>query len=265
MKQTDKSTGIDGVGILPKKTLKDRAKAPKGLWFIDRWEFDEKNREAAEAELKLGLSLELAKEKYGEFYKGRVFVGENLLLNEGINALWTLVAGGAETAFNNGNARLCVGDEVVAAAATQTDLQAVRNKVAWAPTTAYTAGLLRRRTAPTDATLAYQECTTGGTSGGTEPTWNETDGATTNDGTVVWTARVRKAYRPMDATFPTTGTLQRITFRSTYGAGDANFIWNEFSSDNGATPNRNLNRLVSAQGTKAVGQVWQLTLEITIS
>jgi hypothetical protein len=31
------------------------------------------------------------------------------------------------------------------------------------------------------------KCTTGGTSGGTEPTWGTTDGGTTNDGTAVFT------------------------------------------------------------------------------
>ena len=37
-------------------------------------------------------------------------------------------------------------------------------------------------------TVVY-ECTTGGTSGAAEPTWNSTPGQTTNDGTVVWTTR----------------------------------------------------------------------------
>lgn len=54
--------------------------------------------------------------------------GGNLLLNEGITALLTLLTGGAETAFNNANARIGVGDSTTAAAATQTDLQAVTNK-----------------------------------------------------------------------------------------------------------------------------------------
>lgn len=52
----------------------------------------------------------------------------NLLLNEGITALLTLLIGGAETAFSNANARLGVGDSTTAAAAAQTDLQAAVNK-----------------------------------------------------------------------------------------------------------------------------------------
>ena len=34
------------------------------------------------------------------------------------------------------------------------------------------------------------ECTTAGTAGSTEPTWTKTDGVTTTDNTVVWTARI---------------------------------------------------------------------------
>ena len=58
-----------------------------------------------------------------------IVVDGNLLLNEGINALWTLVCGGAETAFDNSNARIGVGDSITPAAATQTGLQATTNKL----------------------------------------------------------------------------------------------------------------------------------------
>ena len=53
----------------------------------------------------------------------------NCLLNEGINNMWTLICGGTATAYDNANARLGVGDSDTAADATQTDLQAVTNKV----------------------------------------------------------------------------------------------------------------------------------------
>lgn len=46
----------------------------------------------------------------------------NLLLNEGITSLLTLLIGGSETAFNNGNANIGVGDGTTAATATQTGL-----------------------------------------------------------------------------------------------------------------------------------------------
>jgi hypothetical protein len=58
---------------------------------------------------------------------------------------------------------------------------------AWAGTTAYVVGNVRRATA-TNKTL-YFHCTTSGTSAAGEPAWNTTVGGTTNDGTVVWTTR----------------------------------------------------------------------------
>lgn len=128
-------------------------------------------------------------------------IGKNILVNAGINALLTLLAGGGGTAFNNASAYLGVGDSNTVAGATQTDLQAATNKL-------------------------------------------------------------RKA---MNATFPTYGTLQKITFQSDFGSTDANYAWNEFAVFNASSAGTMLNRLVSAQGTKIAGQTWRLTLEITLS
>lgn len=56
----------------------------------------------------------------------------------------------------------------------------------WAASTAYSLGdKVRPLTSPPSGKLF--RCTTAGTSGGSEPTWNTTLGATTNDGSVVWT------------------------------------------------------------------------------
>ena len=49
----------------------------------------------------------------------------NLLLNEGINAIWTLVAGGTETPYDNANARIGVGDSNADADPSQTGLLGV--------------------------------------------------------------------------------------------------------------------------------------------
>lgn len=137
----------------------------------------------------------------GEAFEDK-FIGENLLLNEGINELWTLAAGTGATKFDASNAYLGVGDDNTAAAAAQTGLQAVTNK----------------------------------------------------------------AYVAMDGSYPTYGTSQKATWRSTFDGSTANFAWNEFTVANGnSDAAKNLNRLVSAQGTKTSGQVWQLTLEITLS
>jgi len=53
----------------------------------------------------------------------------NLLLNEGINTMLTLLIGGAATVYDNTNARVGVGDSSAAVDAAQTDLQAAVNKL----------------------------------------------------------------------------------------------------------------------------------------
>lgn len=63
----------------------------------------------------------------------------------------------------------------------------------WAATTGYTARSARDANTgsvvrPTAFNDRHFKCTTAGTSGGSEPSWNTTLGGTTNDGTAVWTA-----------------------------------------------------------------------------
>jgi hypothetical protein len=68
----------------------------------------------------------------GSFQRGEAYetaeIGGNVLLNAGINLVWTLAAGGSGTAFSNANARIGVGDSSTAEAASQTGLQAATNK-----------------------------------------------------------------------------------------------------------------------------------------
>lgn len=180
MQHTDLAHGADALGVQPHTQLNEYFR------YQTRWTITKFADEGAFAA--------------GRAYEEAPIEG-NLLLNEGINALLTLAAGGTETAYNNANARLGVGDSTAAEAATQTGLQAATNVL----------------------------------------------------------------YKAMDAGYPTFGTNQQLVFRATFAGTEANFAWNEFSVDNGATPNKNLNRKVSAQGTKASGQTWQLTLTITIS
>jgi len=172
--------GKDAVGIGAYMPLNEVAKW-KPRWKIEKYADDETCRAGTPNEV-----LE--------------FDG-NLLLNEGINAIWTLVCGGSETAFSNANARIGVGDSNVAEAATQTDLQAATNKL----------------------------------------------------------------YKVMDAGYPTFGTNQKVTFRSTFGATEANWAWNEITVDNGSVALKNLNRKVQVMGTKANPATWVVTLEITLS
>lgn len=78
-------------------------------------------------------------------------------------------------------------------------------------------------------------------------------------------AATNKLYKAMDATYPSISG-QVTTWRATFGSADANWAWNEFTVANGASgASTNLNRKVSAQGTKASGQTWQLDLQITWS
>jgi hypothetical protein len=198
----------------------------------------------------------------------------NLLLNEGWdNDCWELICNiGTPTNFGNANAQLVVGDNNKSAtdnaSATQTDLQAIAARTAWAASTAYSLGNERRRTSPTEATVVIQECTTAGTSGASEPSWNETDGATTADGSVTWTARQKKWFKAMAASYPAKGGsgMRRMDFRSAdFGSTEANHEWYEFSVRNGASDATNMLRKVSNQGTKASGQTWTPTLQVTMS
>lgn len=136
----------------------------------------------------------------GEFYEKRIIVG-NVLLNEGIAVLQTLLIGTGGTAFSNANAYIGVGDSATAAAASQTGLQAASNKL----------------------------------------------------------------YKAMQASYPSISS-QTTTWRAVFGSSEANFSWNEFTVANGnSDAATNLNRLVSAQGTKASGQTWTIDVAITWS
>lgn len=131
---------------------------------------------------------------------GVVVMQPNVLLNEGVNELFTILCSSGGTKFDNANAHLGVGDGFTPADPAQT-------------------GLL---------------------------------GA-------------NKLYKGMDTGFPTFGTLQKATWRATFGGSEANFAWREFTVANGSDDGAvNLNRLVSDQGVKVSGQVWELSLSITL-
>jgi len=78
-------------------------------------------------------------------------------------------------------------------------------------------------------------------------------------------AETNKTYKAMASGYPSV-TDQTITFRSVFGSDDANHAWNEFTvSNSNADSGKNLNRKVSAQGTKASGQTWTVDVAITLS
>jgi hypothetical protein len=79
-------------------------------------------------------------------------------------------------------------------------------------------------------------------------------------------ATTNKLYKAMDTSYPTYGTSQKATWRSTFGSADANWAWNEITVANGnSDASKNLNRKVQSMGTKASGTTWVATLEITLS
>jgi hypothetical protein len=79
-------------------------------------------------------------------------------------------------------------------------------------------------------------------------------------------AATNKLYKAMMTSFPTYGASQQAVWKSSFGPTEANFAWNEFTVANGnSDAAKNLNRKVSAQGTKTSGQTWELTLTITLS
>ena len=78
-------------------------------------------------------------------------------------------------------------------------------------------------------------------------------------------AATNKYWVIMDATFPSI-VAQTVTFKATFGTAIANFAWNEFTVVNASTDaGDNLNRKVSAKGTKVVGETWIAQVDITVS
>ena len=69
----------------------------------------------------------------------------------------------------------------------------------------------------------------------------------------------------MEATYPTAISSQQVVFRSSFASGEANFAWEEWTVDNGAAADKNLNRKVASLGTKVSGTTWVFTVTITLS
>ncbi len=71
------------------------------------------------------------------------------------------------------------------------------------------------------------------------------------------------AFEAMEGGFPAVATAQRIDFKGSFASGIAEFAWEEFTVDNGTTPNANLQRLVTPKGTKSSGETWTAEIRIT--
>jgi hypothetical protein len=101
----------------------------------------------------------------------------NLLLNEGINELWTLVCGTGATKFDNTNAYIGVGDSATAAVATDPDLNGSNKKYNAMDTSYPTYGSSQKATwkatfASADANFAWNEITVANGSSGSAKNLN---------------------------------------------------------------------------------------------
>ncbi len=107
----------------------------------------------------------------------------------------------------------------------------------WAATTVYSLGQYRRQlTAPAFGSERVFKVTTAGTSGGTEPTWNLTAGATTNDGSVVWTECTAREVEQLAANWRAAGaTLQSIYALFSLTDADTIYLGNNHSETRAAT------------------------------
>jgi hypothetical protein len=78
-------------------------------------------------------------------------------------------------------------------------------------------------------------------------------------------AETNKTYKAMDANYLQRSN-QTVEWRATFGSSDANYAWEEFTVVNAADDSeKNLNRKVASKGTKASGETWTLSLQITFS
>jgi hypothetical protein len=75
-------------------------------------------------------------------------------------------------------------------------------------------------------------------------------------------ATTNKTYKGMETGYPTS-TSQKATFKSSFGASEANYTWNEWVVKQSSS-GKCLNRKVDALGTKSSG-TWTLEVSITLS
>ncbi len=72
------------------------------------------------------------------------------------------------------------------------------------------------------------------------------------------------AYVGMESGYPESGSSQKILFMGIFDGTTANYNWREIVIKNSVT-NICLNRLVSNQGTKALNQIWTVSLEVVLT
>lgn len=76
-------------------------------------------------------------------------------------------------------------------------------------------------------------------------------------------AATNKTYKGMNGAYPTRSS-QTMDWQADFTSGEANYAWQEWVIDNGASAAKTLNRKVESLGTKSTG-TWTLTGSVTIS
>jgi hypothetical protein len=76
-------------------------------------------------------------------------------------------------------------------------------------------------------------------------------------------ASTNKLRKLMDVGYPQR-SANALVFRTTFGASEANWNWNEWGVFNAASGGTMLNRRVEALGTKTSAQSWQFTVTLTL-
>jgi hypothetical protein len=107
---------------------------------------------------------------------------------------------------------------------------------------------------------------------GTPTKWDSTnarlgvgDSNTAESATQTGLQGTNKTFKAMDTGYPTRSN-QTAEWRATFGSADANYHWYEYTVVNAADDTgKNLNRKVADKGTKASGETWTLSLQITFS
>ncbi len=69
----------------------------------------------------------------------------------------------------------------------------------------------------------------------------------------------------MEGGYPTFGSDQKMTWKASFDGDTANISWQEFGVLTKTTSGVLLNRVLSDEGSKTEGQVWDLELSVTLS
>jgi hypothetical protein len=91
------------------------------------------------------------------------------------------------------------------------------------------------------------------------------DGTTPASGEQTGLLGANKLYKAVDPTYPQINA-QTITYRATFGSGEAAWAWQEFTIANGDSDSAiNICRKVEDHSTKPLNDTWVVSLSITLS